>query len=316
MRALRESIAREAAVGGARAADRAGRRRPRGDRPRDPPRLAPGRPGVHPRELRASCPPTRGCCPSPRRRRPAPRALSLLELAERGTLFLEEVQRLPGDLQQRLARVLEAAVADRERGATPRPDVRVVASCSARSSRHAPAEAARGARAAPAAPAVARRACGGRARARALLRAPATPGASGRWWRASRSRRSSASPATAGRAACASSRACSSGRSPPRASPCSRSTRPSSTRGSRSARIASSRSSGPGAWARSGGPGTTCSRGRARSSCPPRAPRRARPGPGDRALSARGSRDRQAGLAAHRAPVRLRRERRRAAPFT
>ena len=42
----------------------------------------------------------------------------------------------------------------------------------------------------------------------------------------------------------------------------------------------------------------------------PRAPRRARPGPGDRALPARGSRDREARLAAHRAPVRLRRERR------
>ena len=61
----------------------------------------------------------------------SPARLGLVELAERGTVFLEEVQRLPGDLQQRLARVLEAAVADRERGATPRPDARVVASCSA-----------------------------------------------------------------------------------------------------------------------------------------------------------------------------------------
>ena len=61
----------------------------------------------------------------------SPARLGLVELAERGTVFLEEVQRLPGDLQERLARVLEAAVADRERGATPRPDARVVASCSA-----------------------------------------------------------------------------------------------------------------------------------------------------------------------------------------
>ena len=32
--------------------------------------------------------------------------MSLLELAERGTLFLEEVQRLPAELQERLAPAL------------------------------------------------------------------------------------------------------------------------------------------------------------------------------------------------------------------
>jgi len=58
-------------------------------------------------------------------------SLSLLDLAAGGTLYLEEVQRLPGEVQEALAAVLEAAQAARERGETPNPDVRIIAYTSA-----------------------------------------------------------------------------------------------------------------------------------------------------------------------------------------
>jgi DNA-binding NtrC family response regulator len=56
--------------------------------------------------------------------------LSMLELADRGTLYLEEVQRLPSELQERLAHVLAAMEEQRERGEPAVPDVRLIASCS------------------------------------------------------------------------------------------------------------------------------------------------------------------------------------------
>jgi DNA-binding NtrC family response regulator len=57
--------------------------------------------------------------------------LSLLELATHGTLYLEEIQRLAGDLQGRLAEVLEGVERLRERGEPVVPDVRVIAYSSA-----------------------------------------------------------------------------------------------------------------------------------------------------------------------------------------
>jgi DNA-binding NtrC family response regulator len=57
--------------------------------------------------------------------------LSLLDLSAGGTLYLEEVQRLPSEVQEGLATVLEAAQASRDRGQEPVPDVRVIASTSA-----------------------------------------------------------------------------------------------------------------------------------------------------------------------------------------
>jgi eukaryotic-like serine/threonine-protein kinase len=57
--------------------------------------------------------------------------LSLMELATRGTLYLEEIQRLSGDLQERLAEVLESVEASRERGEPAVPDVRVITYSSA-----------------------------------------------------------------------------------------------------------------------------------------------------------------------------------------
>jgi eukaryotic-like serine/threonine-protein kinase len=57
--------------------------------------------------------------------------LSLLELATGGTLYLEEIHRLPGDLQARLAEVLEGVQASRERGERAVPDVRFIAYSSA-----------------------------------------------------------------------------------------------------------------------------------------------------------------------------------------
>lgn len=57
--------------------------------------------------------------------------MSMLELADRGTLYLEEVHRLPGEVQERLAQALAAIDAQRERGEPASPDVRVIASCSA-----------------------------------------------------------------------------------------------------------------------------------------------------------------------------------------
>jgi DNA-binding NtrC family response regulator len=57
--------------------------------------------------------------------------LSMLELAAGGTLYLEEVHRLPVDQQQRLAEFLESSEASRERGEPALPDVRVIAYTSA-----------------------------------------------------------------------------------------------------------------------------------------------------------------------------------------
>jgi DNA-binding NtrC family response regulator len=57
--------------------------------------------------------------------------LSLLELATHGTLYLEEIQRLPGDVQGRMAEVLASGEAARERGEPASPDVRVIAYSSA-----------------------------------------------------------------------------------------------------------------------------------------------------------------------------------------
>ena len=61
-------------------------------------------------------------------------ALSPLELAERGTLYLEEVHQLPPELQVRLAELLEAASRARADGGAASPDVRVIASTSAATS--------------------------------------------------------------------------------------------------------------------------------------------------------------------------------------
>jgi eukaryotic-like serine/threonine-protein kinase len=57
--------------------------------------------------------------------------LTLLELASRGTLYLEEIHRLGSDLQERLAALLESIEAARERGAAAAPDVRFIAYTSA-----------------------------------------------------------------------------------------------------------------------------------------------------------------------------------------
>jgi DNA-binding NtrC family response regulator len=56
---------------------------------------------------------------------------SLLDVASRGTLYLEEVQRLPFQTQARLADVLEASESAREAGRTTGHDVRFVAFSSA-----------------------------------------------------------------------------------------------------------------------------------------------------------------------------------------
>ena len=55
----------------------------------------------------------------------------MLELATRGTLYLEEIHRLSADLQGRLADVLEKVEASRERGEPAVPDVRFIAFSSA-----------------------------------------------------------------------------------------------------------------------------------------------------------------------------------------
>src|SRR5262249_45420795 len=57
--------------------------------------------------------------------------MSMLELAAKGTLYLDEVQRLPADLQERLADVLAVTESARERGEAPIPDVRFIAYTSA-----------------------------------------------------------------------------------------------------------------------------------------------------------------------------------------
>ena len=62
---------------------------------------------------------------------PAGSPLSLLELATHGTLYLEEIQRLPGDVQERLAEVLERVQVSREQGQPAVPDVRFIAYTSA-----------------------------------------------------------------------------------------------------------------------------------------------------------------------------------------
>ncbi len=62
---------------------------------------------------------------------PAGSRLSTLELADRGTLYLEEVHRLSGEIQGRLAELLEAGEAAREGGQAPTPDVRLIAYTSA-----------------------------------------------------------------------------------------------------------------------------------------------------------------------------------------
>ncbi len=61
---------------------------------------------------------------------PAGQRLSLLELATRGTLYLEEVQRLSGDVQERLADVLHVLERPRERGGAMASDVRFIVSSS------------------------------------------------------------------------------------------------------------------------------------------------------------------------------------------
>jgi DNA-binding NtrC family response regulator len=57
--------------------------------------------------------------------------LSLIELASRGTLYLEEVQRLSVDLQARLAELLDGAQASHESGQPAVPDVRFIVYTSA-----------------------------------------------------------------------------------------------------------------------------------------------------------------------------------------
>jgi DNA-binding NtrC family response regulator len=57
--------------------------------------------------------------------------MSMLELASKGTLYLDEVQRLPADLQERLADVLQGIESSRERGEASVPDVRFIAFTSA-----------------------------------------------------------------------------------------------------------------------------------------------------------------------------------------
>jgi serine/threonine protein kinase len=57
--------------------------------------------------------------------------LSMLEMATRGTLYLEEIHRLAADLQGQLADVLQRMEAARERGEPAVPDVRVIAFSSA-----------------------------------------------------------------------------------------------------------------------------------------------------------------------------------------
>ena len=57
--------------------------------------------------------------------------MSMLELAANGTLYLDEVHRLPADLQGRLADVLEGIESTRERGEPPVSDVRFIAYTSA-----------------------------------------------------------------------------------------------------------------------------------------------------------------------------------------
>ena len=207
---------------------------------------------------------TRAFSPAPGREAAAPR-LSLLEVAERGTLFLEEVQRLPAEQQERLAAVIESAEAAREEGAVPAPDVRVVASSSEPWRRRADST----------------RACSRRLEARQLRvpalaeRAEDVPELAQFFVRqharrvgsvaerVSEASREEAAALPLARRGAGAVRASSSGRSRRRAARSSRSTPASSTRGCPSGRIASSRSSARAGWGRSGGRGTSCSPGRA-----------------------------------------------------
>ncbi|MEO8591714.1 MAG: protein kinase [Candidatus Solibacter sp.] len=60
-----------------------------------------------------------------------PSCMSKLELADRGTLYFEEVQKLSSELQQQLAETLATVDGQRERGESAVPDVRFIAYCSA-----------------------------------------------------------------------------------------------------------------------------------------------------------------------------------------
>jgi|SoiMethySBSTD1v2_1073268.scaffolds.fasta_scaffold06488_4 eukaryotic-like serine/threonine-protein kinase len=57
--------------------------------------------------------------------------IGLLEMATKGTLYLEEIQRLPGDMQDELTEVLERVQAARDQGRPAMPDVRFIAYTSA-----------------------------------------------------------------------------------------------------------------------------------------------------------------------------------------
>jgi DNA-binding NtrC family response regulator len=88
--------------------------------------LPPGDSGILNARPKAAAPGAGAAAPSDGSTR-----LSMLDLSAGGTLYLEEVQRLPGEIQEGLARVLEAARASRERGEAADPDVRVIAYTSA-----------------------------------------------------------------------------------------------------------------------------------------------------------------------------------------
>jgi DNA-binding NtrC family response regulator len=85
--------------------------------------LPPGETGIlHPRTVVASAAHDASADAAPRR--------SLLDLSAGGTLYLEEVQRLPTEVQEGLVTVLEASQASREQGKEAQPDIRVIAASS------------------------------------------------------------------------------------------------------------------------------------------------------------------------------------------
>jgi DNA-binding NtrC family response regulator len=57
--------------------------------------------------------------------------MSLLELADGGTIYLDEVQKLPEEVQDRLAGVVAGGAEDGKNSRSSVPDVRLIASCSA-----------------------------------------------------------------------------------------------------------------------------------------------------------------------------------------
>ncbi|HKA18911.1 MAG TPA: response regulator [Blastocatellia bacterium] len=57
--------------------------------------------------------------------------MSMMELAAKGTLYLDEVQRLPAEVQERLAYILKGIESSREQGEPPVTDVRFIAYTSA-----------------------------------------------------------------------------------------------------------------------------------------------------------------------------------------